>query len=95
LISNLNLLKGQRSITLVHKKYTKEPLMSKKRRIKLQKLREIRNGQTIAHYYRNILTGKNQIVKLSLRTVKKISYSNEKMGLLVNEKFPVFCSHLW
>jgi len=45
--------------------------MYRKRRPELQKIREIRKGQTIARCYWNILTGKNQIVKLSLRRAQE------------------------
>lgn len=51
LIGNSNSLKGQMGITKVHMKYTREPLKYRKRRTKLQELKEIRNRQSNKRYY--------------------------------------------
>jgi len=51
ILSNSNTLKRLRGATLVHRKNTREPLIYIKRRTKVQKLKEIINGQAIECYY--------------------------------------------
>jgi hypothetical protein len=51
LIGNSNSLNEHMGITKVHMKYTREPLKYRKRRTKLQELREIRNRQSNKRYY--------------------------------------------
>jgi hypothetical protein len=66
-LSNSNLLKAERSATLVHMKYTRETLIYRERRAKLKKLSEIKKGQAIERYC-PCIKGMEQLLLLSPNT---------------------------